>query len=135
VLVFDGGGLSATTPPQRHPSAPKMSNSMLIFSAGGPSTSPRHLSTTHQHRKQATTCSFSVLVGPEPHHATSAPPTIIENMLVFGGGGLSTSSPHLSTHHHRKRAYYSSFLMAAGSAPHTQSTTSPHQHTLVRFHW
>ncbi len=65
-----------TTPPHYSPPS-KTSNDLLIFDAGGLCTSPCHL-TTHQHRKQACRCSFSILVGSAPHY-------------------------HLTTtHHHRK---------------------------------
>src|SRR6266508_3999673 len=63
-----------------HQPASKTSNDLLVFDAGGLRTSPCHL-TTHQHQKRACRCSFSMLVGSAPHHATS-PPTSIENEHV-----------------------------------------------------
>ena len=63
---------------------------------------PSHLTTSHQHRKWAHHCSFLMLVGSAPYHATS-PPTTIKNkqrlarFWCWWAPHLTTTSPSPTT--------------------------------------
>src|SRR6266545_260512 len=109
--------------------------------------------TTSQHQKRAMTCSFLMLVGSAPHHATS-PPTSIENehvvacfqcwwaphltmpphhppalkmsmsLLIFDAGGLRTSLP---PHHHPPPPKMSTCVLVFGVGL-LSTSLPPHYH-------
>ena len=96
--------------PHHHPPPPKTSHHVLVFSGGGLSMPPRP-HPTHHHQKRATACSFSVVVGSAPRHASPLPITNENEHVVW------------------------SFSLVVGSACCHVLTTTENEPSHAHFRW